>query len=391
MTNPRFKFIDLFAGIGGFHQAMSKLGGQCVFAAEIDDSAIDVYKKNYGMDSRNDITQIDPYDVPDHDILCMGFPCQAFSKGGKQEGFKDDRGNLFFHAAKIIEAKKPKYILLENVKNLVGHDNGNTWNVIYTTLDELGYHVPQQPPIISPIHFGIPQLRDRVIIPCVRKDYRAKHIEIPKLTKRTADIYSVLDSEVDSKYNISEYENKVLELWDSFIKCVKVKPTFPIWLDYLNFEHTDISDLPSWKRDIILKNRLYLIANPTISGWLEGNAEFIKQLTPTHRKFEWQAGGSYHSVFDCLIQFRPSGVRVKQPTAYPALVAIVQTPIVGKYRRKLTPRECARLQSFPEDFIMASEDAKAYKQFGNAVNVDVIKFVGEIIVGDMEGSDENLV
>ena len=161
----KFKFIDLFAGIGGFHQAMEQLGGECVFASEIDKYAIESYKENYGIDSDINIRDIDEKDIPQHDVLCAGFPCQTFSKAGKQEGFKDEtKGTLFFEIERILKHHKTKYIILENVRNLVSHDSGNTWKTIYNHLTKLGYRLTKEPIIISPHQLGIPQLRERVVI-----------------------------------------------------------------------------------------------------------------------------------------------------------------------------------------------------------------------------------
>ena len=125
-----FTFIDLFAGIGGFRLAMQNLGGKCVLSSEIDEYAIETYEKNYHIKSAGDVKKIDINDIPEHDVLCAGFPCQTFSKAGKQEGFKDQvKGTLFFEIVRILESKKPKYIILENVRNLISHDKGNTWKI----------------------------------------------------------------------------------------------------------------------------------------------------------------------------------------------------------------------------------------------------------------------
>lgn len=165
----RFKYVDLFAGIGGFHQAMENLGGECVLASEIDKKAIRVYRINYGIDSEHDINSIKSEDIPDHDVLCAGFPCQAFSKAGKQLGFSDPtKGTLFFQIKRILLAKQPEYIILENVRNLLSHDNHNTWKVISEELDKAGYNI--KPVVISPHQLGVPQLRERVYILGIRKD-----------------------------------------------------------------------------------------------------------------------------------------------------------------------------------------------------------------------------
>lgn len=378
-----FKFIDLFAGIGGFHQAMEQLGGECVFASEIDKYAIESYKENYGIDSNINIRDIDEKDIPQHDVLCAGFPCQTFSKAGKQEGFKDEtKGTLFFEIERILKYHKTKYIILENVRNLVSHDSGNTWKTIYNHLTKLGYRLTKEPIIISPHQLGIPQLRERVVILGIydpENTNKNLKIELPKLLKKDDNnIASVLETKkVSSKYYISDYEKMVLTAWDEFYKGIKETVIgFPIWAVYFNgFIKTE--DLPKWKLDFINKNiNLYKNNKEFIDEWLK-KYNYLKDFSPTHKKMEWQAGDSIKSLWDGIIQFRPSGIRVKKPTCFPALVAMVQIPIIGKYKRRLTVREAARLQSFPDSFIPNQNDQQAYKQFGNAVNVNVIKTMTE--------------
>lgn len=171
--NIRYRFIDLFAGLGGFHKALEALGSECVFASEIRDDLRELYKINFpNTRIEGDITKIDPNDILDHDILCAGFPCQPFSQAGKRQGFHDEkeRGNLFNNICKILEVHRPRYVLLENVSNLMGHDHGNTWKTIYHDLhDTLRYEVKEK--ILSPHEFGIPQHRRRIYIVCENMDY----------------------------------------------------------------------------------------------------------------------------------------------------------------------------------------------------------------------------
>ena len=369
----KFKFIDLFSGIGGFHQAMTHLGGECVLASEIDKWAIETYQINYGIDSAHDITKIKDNEVPDHDVLCGGFPCQAFSKAGHQLGFEDKtKGTLFFEIARLLKAKQPKYIILENVRNLVSHDNGNTWKVIKETLNDLGYVLTEQPIIMSPHQLGVPQLRERVYILGVHKSLGINQLNIqtPSRDKNSLNIYEagIIDENPDPKYFISDYEEMVLNAWDEFHKGIKQKTIgFPIWS--FEFKETyDYSSLPKWK--------LYKENKEFIDAWLK-KYKNLKDFTPTHRKFEWQAGETIDSLWDGFIQFRPSGIRVKRPDSFPALVAMVQIPIIGRYKRRLTPREAARLQSFPDSFIPNNDDHQAYKQFGNAVNVNCVEYLAE--------------
>jgi len=377
-----FTFIDLFAGIGGFHQAMKKLNGTCVYAAEISKDAVDVYKKNYNMDALQDIKKIIPSDVPFHDVLCAGFPCQSFSKAGFQKGFLDTRGTLFFEILKIVKEHKksnsnPKYIILENVRNLISHDEGKTWIVIRKALEALDYNVIKAPIISSPHFYNIPQLRERAIILAVRKDiYQSEIIlNVDKKKKNTTDFNTVIqddDEYVLKNYKISLYEEKVLDMWDDFMKIFKNKTLgFPLWTD--EFKQTyEIDELPKWKQLIIEKNRnIYIDNKEKLDIWFK-KYKNLKWVKKTHRKFEWQANHSIDSIYEGIIQFRPSGVRVKKPTEFPALVAMIHVPIIGKYRRYITPREAANMQSFPSEFEIHQNDRVAYKQFGNSVNINVI-------------------
>ena len=382
-----FRFIDLFAGIGGFHQAMSNLGGACVLASEIDEYAIETYKINYGIDSAHDITKISNEEIPYHDVLCGGFPCQAFSKAGKRMGFADEtKGTLFFQITRILESSKPKFVILENVRNLLSHDNGNTIRVIKGTLTELGYNIKVI--MMSPHQLGIPQLRERVYILGVRNDiYDGElKIEIPQRDKASVNIYeaNIIDEYANEKYRISEHEEMVLTCWDEFYKGIKEKVIgYPIWSsEFGSIE--DLSELPKWKADFCRKNRnLYLNNKNFIDSWLQ-KWNYLKEFTPTERKMEWQAGDSIDTIWEAFVQFRPSGIRVKRPDAFPALVAMVQIPIIAKYKRRLTPREAARLQSFPDTFIPNKNDHQAYKQFGNAVNVNCVEFLAKQLFACVE-------
>lgn len=377
-----FKFIDLFSGIGGFHQAMEQLGGTCVLASDIDKYAIESYKENYNINSDIDIRNIKVDDIPAHDVLCAGFPCQAFSKAGSQKGFQDEtKGTLFFEIERILTHHKTKYIILENVRNLVSHDNGNTWKTIYHHLKKTGYRLTPEPLILSPHQLGIPQLRERVVILGVydpinsHKDLQISFKDTQKFKKKDDNsIYDILEKDtVEEKYYITEREKYVLTAWDNFYKGINETILgFPVWFDW--FKKQPEEDMPKWKKEFIKKNNALYQNNKTfIDNWAK-QYNNLKDFTPTQRKFEWQAGESITSLWDGLIQIRPSGIRVKKPTCFPALVALVQIPIIGKYLRRLTVREAARLQSFPENFIPHTNDQQAYKQLGNAVNVEIIKF-----------------
>lgn len=383
-----FTFIDLFSGIGGFHQAMKQLGGTCVFASEIDPFCNAQYERNYHMSSDINIRDKKEADIPRHDVLCAGFPCQAFSKAGKQDGLEDKtRGTLFFEIVRILKYHHTPYIILENVRNLVSHDHGRTWSIIQESLRGLGYRTTAEPLILSPHYFGIPQTRERVII---LGKYDPAHVDVPLTVdfgtyqkKNHNSIYDVLEEgEVDDAYHISEYEEMVLTAWDEFYQGIKLKVIgFPIWADFFKYDGST-ENLPKWKAGFIEKNKkLYGDNQEFIDAWLEKYND-LKDFAPTHHKMEWQCGTHISSIWEGVIQFRPSGVRVKRPDCFQALVAMVQIPVIGKYRRKMTVVEAARLQSFPVDdaenpFLIDENRQQAYKQFGNSVNVEVIKRAAE--------------
>jgi DNA (cytosine-5)-methyltransferase 1 len=377
-----FTFIDLFCGIGGFHQAMASLGGKCVLACDIDAKCREVYHKNYGIMPHNDVTKLDTSTMPDFDVLCGGFPCQAFSHAGKQDGFEDTRGTLFRDIVRILRDKQPSYFLLENVKNLKGHDEGRTWATIYNALCSAGYLTYNELIVMSPHHFGIPQHRERVIIMGIRKDLvcDGKLPPLPELVPQETDITSILvpDTDVPAETYLSKTDLGVLELWEEFIQYFKQRgvklPTFPIWSDDWDKTYV-LTGMVEWKAKFVQQNRdFYGAHREFLDGWLT-RARSTEGFSGARAKLEWQCGvfQAADSLWTLIFQYRPSGIRVKRPTYSPALVALAQIVVIGCKKRKLCPREVARLQSFPDSFQLPARAADAYRQFGNAVNVEVIR------------------
>ena len=388
------KFIDLFSGIGGFHLALKSLGAECVLACDIDEKCREMYEKNFGIKPKEDITKLDAADIPDFDILCGGFPCQAFSHAGKQGGLEDTRGTLFRDVCRILIAKKPKYFLLENVKNLKGHDDGKTWITIHKCLTDSGYTTYDSPIVLSPHQIGVPQHRERVFILGVRNDLvPATGIkEFPAVTPTPTDIHTILldDKDIPAGSSLSTGDLEVLALWEEIVQHFAKKtpiyklPTFPMWSD--DWDTTaDITKLPDWKQKFINQNREFYKSNKEFLGpWLS-RARANSNFTGARRKFEWQCGSfqDSDSLWKLLFQFRPSGIRVKRATYSPALVAMAQIVAVGAKKRKLVPREVARLQSFPDDYKIHPSSSVAYKQFGNSVNVKVIQHMARHLLGGM--------
>jgi DNA (cytosine-5)-methyltransferase 1 len=417
-TTPKRKFIDLFCGIGGFHQALASLGAECVLACDIDEKCREVYKENYGIEPRTDVTKLVSSEIPDFDILCAGFPCQAFSHAGHQNGFDDTRGTLFRDICRILREKKPKYFILENVKNLKGHDKGKTWKTIYNCLIESGYTTYETPIVVSPHQLGIPQHRERVMIMGWRNDVLPEG-GLPVLPKMSppgsVNIKSILteDCDVPEGTQLSTADIECLNLWEEMIQHFKVRgeklPTFPIWSNDWDstYDVTETEDkekeeeeddeedkeedkkiqtaykIPEWKQKFIRQNRDFYSSNiEFLRPWLV-RARSSASFMGSKRKFEWQAGKfqSGDSLWNLLFQFRPSGIRVKRATYSPALVAMAQIVYVGEKKRKLSPREVARLQSFPDTFRIPASAGVAYKQFGNSVNVEVIKWAAKQLLG----------
>ena len=396
VINKNFKYIDLFAGIGGFHNAMNKYSNksQCIMASEINKSAAQVYKDNFKIEPLGDVRKIDPSTIGDYDVLCAGFPCQTFSKAGNQAGLKDPRGTLFEEIIRIAAYEnniknRPKILILENVHNLINHDNGFTWLTIKDHIKKAGYNIIDKPIVIGPKDVGIPQLRDRAIILAVRKDIYNGSIDlkIERKKRNTTSIYSIIQTDLSElekkKYKISRHLIKLLNCWDDFYKRVgETVIGTEIWSDEFkkryNLKKVDENGLyiiPEWKQKIIQWNRdFYKSHKGAIDKWYE-EWDIQSWTNSTERKFEWQCGGYCKSVWEGIIQIRTSGVRVKRPTESPTLVTLNHIPIIGKEKRYITVRESARLQSFPDWFEFNEEDSKAYYQLGNAVNVDVIEYV----------------
>ena len=372
----KLKFIDLFCGIGGFHQALNKLGAQCVLACDIDKDCREVYKDNYGIVPVNDIKKINEKTMPDFDILCGGFPCQAFSNGGKKQCFNDERGLLFDEIARIARAKKPKFMFLENVKHILKVSNGKVIEYIKQKIAEIGYHL--QLFQISPHNFGIPQQRERVYFVCIRNDiYNGNPIVLPTYKgKIQFDKFLDKKEDIHTKYFIKGDVLQVLESWDEMIRQFavneKISPTIMINDAYSGYTQEQFEHFPDWKKDYITKNKPLLQKYKSeFDEWYPKHSSVL-QKREIYGKLEWQTGliKENDSIFNHFIQIRQSGIRVKKGQYFPTLVAISQIPIYGKEKRYITPRECARLQSFPESFKLAIEDKKSYKQLGNSVNVD---------------------
>lgn len=411
-----FSFIDLFAGIGGFHCAVSSLGGKCVFVSEIDKLCQKTYSENFPSCKKiieGDIRKVIPSNIPHFDMLCAGFPCQSFSKAGKREGFNDEtRGDLFSYTLSILKQHPEcKFVLLENVKNLA--DNESFWEVIVSSFKKMNYFITKTPIILSPSEFGIPQNRDRVFILGIRKDVANKNIankqeievsdlhldsHFKNLKKKAA--FEILDEDFESQLILDNEESNVLNAWDEFKQNILIKRIdAPIWMEYFGesyktdsafYKKVGYSGMPAWKQRFVKRNReFYIEHKEKIDEWIK--KWDMQNKNKIYRKFEWNCKDDCKSIKEGIIQIRHSGVRVKRPDCYPALVAVNNTPIVWceqkKCFRRLSVRETARLQSFPEKYIFLGSNLEQYKQLGNSVNVSVVKYVAKGLMNLVEDKE----
>ena len=398
-----FCFLDICAGIGGFHQAMSKLGGKCVGAFEIDPHCIETYSKNFpDTPILGDLTKYCEETALDNfQVLCAGFPCQPFSKAGKRLGFQDEsRGKLFFKIMDILD-KHPEvdYLLLENVRNLA--DQKEYWDTICADLHKRNFTITDTPLILSPSDFSIPQIRERVFILGIRKTALDKRkLRHDTITKESLHLhlsscaddqaFRVLEKSVDSQYYVSDTQQEILLAWDEFRENTGIKVIgFPIWLCAMGIgidnsstylKETSFGDLPKWKQTYYRKNRnLYLENRKFIDDWTRRYN--MSNQTKLYQKFEWNCGVDVPDMKHGIIQIRQSGIRVKRPNYFPALVAMNNTPIVWEEKssrfRKITPKEAAKLQSFSDDFQFYGQENQQYKQLGNAVNVEIAYQLGK--------------
>lgn len=434
----KFRFVDLFAGLGGFHVALQDLGGKGVFAAEWEPTLNALYKENFGLEAWSDINELDPAtikrEIPSHDVLTAGFPCQPFSKAGEQLGFEHTlQGRLFFKVFDILQVKKPRRLILENVPNILRHREGKTKETIIGKLRDLGYDVAINR--FSPHQFGIPQVRERAYF--VGSLDGLDGFEWPREHKETTDITSVLRNDVENARPVPDQTLRAIEMWGDFLRrsprSVKL-PWFPLWamefgatypyeettppavwlkrrsrglsglslrgtfgfgLDGLSIpeqyqlipSHSrregDL-EFPRWKQAFIRENRKFFASN---QGWIN---PWLNEWQPwkfpsSFQKFEWNAQGGDRNIDKYVLQVRASGIRCKRASTAPSLIAMTQTqvPILGSdiagRRRYMTPGECADLQSLG-NITLPTSDLDAYKALGNAVNARVVTAIAKPLV-----------
>lgn len=327
-----YRSIDLFAGIGGIRLGFEQAFGndiKTVFVSEWDKKAVETYKANFDdkIDIAGDITEVNENDIPEHDILLAGFPCQAFSLAGHKKGFEDARGTLFFDVARIIKRHNPKVVFCENVKNLVNHDRGRTFKVIKEILEELGYVVFYK--VLNSKNFGVPQNRERIYIVAFQKDIAPNTFDFPEKTDDTKVIKDIVEEhEVSPKYYLST----------AYLESLK------------KHKERHASKGNGFGYEIRSTDS---VAGAIVCGGMGRERNLI--------------------IDNRLTNFTP--------------VTHIKGEINREFVRKMTPREWARLQGFPNDFKFVVADTHLYKQFGNSVTVPVIRAIAEKIKKCLDNSD----
>lgn len=435
------RFVDLFAGLGGFHKALASLGHECVFVSEIDPELRQIYEENFPNTSKATYGDIrDCKDlVPEHDVLCAGFPCQPFSKSGTQKGLKDKtRGTLFHEIVEILERRRPEYVILENVGNFERHDEGRTWKIVRENLEKLGYDVKGTEHVtsggaglLSPHHFGFPHSRERFYVvarqgklstDCLPNGDRSCATNLADIVQKKTELRPMDRAET----KLTAQQADCIDHWNTLLSKLPEThvelPSFPIWGDEFeatypfekytpfvaplrelrtavnghapnsrvsrekllrllpSYARQEIEQFPRWKIDFIRQNREWFKENQKYFGrrWLKKLRDFPASL----RKLEWNCQGEERDLWRHVLQFRPSGLRVKRYSACPSLVAMTSTqiPLLGPEKRFLTRVEGLRLQGFPDNHKMPESRSNTFQALGNAVHVGVVSAIAKKLV-----------
>ena len=413
------KFIDLFSGIGGFHKGLLNAGGfECVFASEINTELQKLYYKNFSIQPEGDIRKIHEANIPKHDILCAGFPCQSFSLAGKKTGYKcPNSGKLIKDILRITKYHLPNFLILENVPNILNIENGKFWKFIKSSLNKLGYEVIYK--VISPLDIGIPQNRNRIFILGFKNTNHSKRFNWPSRKETIKDLSAILIS--SNNHRKIELEKFLqIEHWQKLLDNCKIKnlsslsivapemgATYP--LDFKNLKLKDMYKykgaygkrlnkytswdslfnkmpsyvrkrykVPNWlKKSIIYTRKLYKENKIFLNSWKKG----INKSYNSWQILEWRGENNNYILSKHILQFRASGIRVLKSNKIPSLIAMTSTqrPIIGSEMRYISKFEAAKLQNLHSLNHIPDNETSAFKCFGNAVNAKIVELLAQEI------------
>lgn len=409
------KFIDLFSGLGGFHTGFTKSGYECVFASEIDESLRELYQKNYGIKPHGDITRIDAKDIPAHDVICAGFPCQPFSLAGQQKGVAcPTSGKLIDDVVRIADYHKPKFVLLENVPNILTIADGSFWEHIKSSFHKIGYHIDYR--IISPVEVGIPQNRKRIFIVANRQDIKVDESIWPAThSSNQVRLVDFLDKSQEHKI-LEPKKLSQLHVWQNLIQNCSIpwRGSFSIVAPEFganypkDFSNLTLKEMKQYKgaygqslnncrtwTEIMKRMPSYTQKARKTASWISPSIEISREIFSQNESFinewidsldkqnnswqilEWRGILGNYNLFEHLIQFRASGIRVLKPEIAPSLIAMTPTqiPIIPQEGRYLSKYEAAKLQFLHELKYIPENTTKAFKAFGNAVNARIVELI----------------
>lgn len=407
------KFIDLFAGLGGFHTGFMNSGYECVFACELEPHLRELYLKNYGIKPHGDITKVDEKAIPEHDVMCAGFPCQPFSLAGKKKGAEcPESGKLIDHVIRIAKHHQPKFIVLENVPNVLTIAKGTFWDYVQESFKKIGYKLEYK--VISPVDVGIPQNRKRVFI--VGSQLGGESFTWPEcnqLNKQT--LFDILDEQRDSKL-LEPKKVELLAHWQSLLSKINlgkfcsvslVAPefgaTYPLDFSNLSLKQmreykgaygVSLADCHTWD-ELLTFLPSYCRENKQVANWLEKSVKYSRSVYSKHTNviddwsklldkennswqiLEWRGKHFEHDIYQHIVQFRASGIRILKPEIAPSLISMTPTqiPIIPSQNRYISAYEAAKLQNLHELRSLPDGLVKSFKALGNAVNAKVVELI----------------
>lgn len=416
-SEKSIRFVDLFAGLGGFHVGLSELGHRCVFASELDPGLRQLYADNFGLAPEGDIRCIDEHEVPDHEMLCAGFPCQPFSRAGKKAGAQCTRsGKLVNEILRIAQVKTPKYLFLENVPDIMYIEEGRFWRYLMGSLSRLGYSMDHQ--VYTPQDFGIPQKRRRIFIVACRDGLG--HFNWPEPTEQTVDLNYIVSNSSGPHRAITEEKEHVLRCWQQFIEVTREFTSLPILAaefgatypyhrklrtvremsEYRGAFGKSLEDCTTWRSVNALLPSHVMKTNGKASVRLAQAIQHSRTIYSRHKRFldvwkralvplpaswtklEWQGNRQTPDIWQHIIQFRASGVRIIKPDCAPSLIAMssTQTPILGHKKRYMSIKEAAALQSLENLRSLPDSVSGAYRALGNAVNARIVREITKKLI-----------